>query len=73
MKHHAVEGLGIKKIAFNSNLTRVEADIRDVVHMFRGGTCTVRKKNNNPRVRIVSCGKTMYVSFKCNRRNLFLR
>lgn len=48
VQHHAVEWLGIKKSAFKSNLTRVEADIREVVHVFRGGTSTVRKKNNNP-------------------------
>lgn len=48
VQHHAVEWLGIKKIAFKSILTRVEADIREVVHVFRGGTPTVRKQNNNP-------------------------
>lgn len=43
-----LSGSESRKIVFKSNLTREEADIREVVHVFRGGTSTVRKKNNNP-------------------------
>ena len=66
VQHHAGEWLRIKKSAFKSNLTRVEADIREVVHVFRGEHLLSGRNTTTLRAGIVSCGKTMYVSFKCN-------
>lgn len=76
VQYHAVDWLVIKKTALKSHLTRAEADIIEVVHMvyvLREEHLLSGRKTTSLRVRIVSCGKTMYVCFKRNQCSLFLR